>query len=204
MIDDLTSCSSPSRTAGTSAQPGRAATARGLNFLPHHDPKIMSGARRTTSSGSAMMRSRPSDCCASSGKHVVAARDADQLRHPADAGDLRLVPLLEIDARPARQARGGGADRIESGCRLPRERRRLRLAADHPAQRRITRRMSSMLRWLKTCTSMPRRTSSAAMSAWRSEKPRTRSGSSARIRSIFALVNAETPASPCERAADAP
>src|SRR5580700_393310 len=39
---------------------------------------------------------------------------------------------------------------------------------------------------------MPARTSSAAMSAWRSEKPSTRSGCSATMRSIFALVKAET------------
>ena len=135
MIDDLTSCSSPSRTAGTSAQPGRAATARGLNFLPHQEPKIRSGARRGTSSGSAMMRSRPSPCCASSGTDVVAARHADQLGHPADAGDLRLVPFLEVHPRPTRQSLG--ADRIASSpaVELRRERRGLRLAADHPAQR---------------------------------------------------------------------
>ena len=46
MIDDFTSCSSRSRTAGTSCQPGRAATLRAENFLPHHEPKMMSGARR--------------------------------------------------------------------------------------------------------------------------------------------------------------
>ena len=49
-----------------------------------------------------------------------------------------------------------------------------------------------MLRWLKTCTSTPCRTSSAAMSACRSENPSTRSGSSARILSILALVKADT------------
>lgn len=38
----------------TSCQPGRAATCSGRNFLPHQEP--MSGARRTTSSGSATMR----------------------------------------------------------------------------------------------------------------------------------------------------
>ena len=54
---DLTSCSSPSRTAGTSANPVRAATCSGLNFLPHHEPMMMSGAARTISCGSATMRS---------------------------------------------------------------------------------------------------------------------------------------------------
>ncbi|MFL6691672.1 MAG: ABC transporter substrate-binding protein, partial [Ramlibacter sp.] len=40
-------------------------------------------------------------------KHVVAAGEADQLGHPADAGNRRLVPFLEIDARTARQLRRG-------------------------------------------------------------------------------------------------
>ena len=65
---DLISCSSPSRTAGTSAQPGRAATFSGRNFLPHHEPMMRSGAARTTSSGSATMRSRPRLAAARSGK----------------------------------------------------------------------------------------------------------------------------------------
>ena len=54
------------------------------------------------------------------------------------------------------------------------------------------RRMSAMLLWLNTCTSSPARTSSAAMSACRSEKPSTRSGLSAMMRSMRALVNADT------------
>src|SRR5256884_1516749 len=50
------------------SQPGRAARRCGWNFLPHHEPSTMSGARRGTSSGSAMMRLRPSPSRASSGK----------------------------------------------------------------------------------------------------------------------------------------
>jgi hypothetical protein len=46
--------------------------------------------------------------------------------------------------------------------------------------------ISSTLRWLKMVTCTPLRTSSAAMSACRSEKPNTQSGFSARILSIFA------------------
>ena len=53
-------------------------------------------------------------------------------------------------------------------------------------------RISSTERWLNTMTATPRRISAAAMSACRSEKPRTRSGSSSTIRSIFADVNAAT------------
>src|SRR5690606_32367351 len=52
--------------------------------------------------------------------------------------------------------------------------------------------MPSTLRWLLIQTSMPCRTSSAAMSAWMSEKPTTKSGSSFRISPIFALVKALT------------
>jgi hypothetical protein len=44
---------------------------------------------------------------------------------------------------------------------------------------------------LNVNTPRPRRTSSAARSAWRSENASTRSGSSAMIRSKCALVNAE-------------
>src|SRR5690606_9075711 len=40
------------------------------------------------------------------GEDVVAAGDRHQFRDPADAGDRRLVPLLEIDPRPTRQRRG--------------------------------------------------------------------------------------------------
>ena len=52
--------------------------------------------------------------------------------------------------------------------------------------------MPSTLRWFAIQTSTPARTRSRAISAWMSEKPITKSGFSARIASIFALVNAET------------
>jgi hypothetical protein len=52
--------------------------------------------------------------------------------------------------------------------------------------------MPSIERWLEIHTSTPRATSSRAMSAWMSEKPMARSGSSLRISPTFALVNAET------------
>src|SRR5439155_688068 len=56
MMGDLISGSSRSRTAGMSAQPDRAATLSGRNFLPHHEPMMISGRLRTTSCGSATMR----------------------------------------------------------------------------------------------------------------------------------------------------
>src|SRR5262249_22482574 len=43
MSGDLISRRKPSRTAGTSAKPGRAATLAGTNFLPHQEPTMMSG-----------------------------------------------------------------------------------------------------------------------------------------------------------------
>src|SRR5436309_9970488 len=52
--------------------------------------------------------------------------------------------------------------------------------------------MPSTLRWLAIQTSTPARTRACAMSACMSEKPVARSGRSARIRSTFALVKAET------------
>src|SRR5437867_4151798 len=52
--------------------------------------------------------------------------------------------------------------------------------------------MPSTLRWLAIQTSTPARTRACAMSACMSEKPIARSGRSARIRSTFALVKAET------------
>ena len=47
-----------------------------------------------------------------------------------------------------------------------------------------------MLRWLLIHTSTPWRINAAAMSAWMSENPMTKSGCSFRISPIFALVKA--------------
>ena len=52
--------------------------------------------------------------------------------------------------------------------------------------------MPATLRWFAIHTSTPARISACAMSACMSEKPIARSGSSARIRSTLALVNALT------------
>ncbi len=115
-------------------------------------------------------------------EHLDAAGDLDQLRHPADAGDHRLVPFLEIDARAARQLRGALA-RLRRAA-LPASRASasaLRGAPTSAPSVRIIARMPATSRWLKACTATLRRISSAAMSACRSEKVRTRSGSSARI-----------------------
>jgi hypothetical protein len=95
---------------------------------------MMSGARRGTSRGSAMMRFFPSDSRASSGKQSLPAGDTDELGDPGDAADLRAIPLLEVDPRPARQSPGGQGNRRKIRNQLLDEPLRLRLAADHAAQ----------------------------------------------------------------------
>ena len=70
--------------------------------LPHHEPMITSGAAAITCS-LVTMRSLASRACAQLREDRVAARDLDQLLDPLDAGDQRIVPLLEIDARPSRK-----------------------------------------------------------------------------------------------------
>ena len=102
---DLISRRKPSRPPGWRRSPARAATFAGTNFLPHQEPMMMSGARRDHLRRRVTMRSLALLCPARCRKHVDAAGDLDQLRHPADAGDHRLVPFLEIDSRPARQPR---------------------------------------------------------------------------------------------------
>jgi hypothetical protein len=52
--------------------------------------------------------------------------------------------------------------------------------------------ISEMLRWLNTVTCTPWRIRADAISACRSEKPKTQSGSKARIWSILAVRNALT------------
>ena len=51
MSGDLISRSQPFCTAGIASKPGRAATLAGTNFLPHHEPMMMSGAAAITAFG---------------------------------------------------------------------------------------------------------------------------------------------------------
>jgi hypothetical protein len=95
---------------------------------------MMSGARRGTSSRIGDDAVAPKRLDRELGKAVVAAGEADELADPADGRDLRLVPLLEVDARPAGQRRRGASHLVEAGLQLLGQRRRLRLAADHPAE----------------------------------------------------------------------
>src|SRR5688572_15215553 len=52
------------------------------------------------------------------GEAVVATGDPDQFRHPANTGDLRLVPLFEIHAWTAREPRGALPDRLQACLEL--------------------------------------------------------------------------------------
>ena len=42
-------------------------------------------------------------------EHRITARNLDELFHPSDAADQRIVPLLEVDARAPRPSRGRSA-----------------------------------------------------------------------------------------------
>ena len=54
MSGDLISRIQLFATAGIASKPGRAATLAGTNFLPHHEPMMMSGAAAITMSGVTM------------------------------------------------------------------------------------------------------------------------------------------------------
>ena len=67
-------------------------------------------------------------------EHVDAAGRLDQLRDPADAGDHRVVPFLEIDPRPVRRASVDSyriqRDALRQRNRIPRPRRPRRQCAE--------------------------------------------------------------------------
>ena len=114
------------------AKPGRAATWLRMNFLPHHEPIMRSGAAATTSSGKTM-RSLPAWWRAFFRKNVGAAGRLDQLGHPAAAGDDRLVPLLEENPRTfARRRRQRGKAALEDADKRLGLLRRANHCAEHP------------------------------------------------------------------------
>ena len=98
---------------------------------------MMSGARRTTSSGSAMMRFLPSGSRASSGK---------QSSPPAMpiSSDTQRMPEICGSSHSSKYTRGRRGNRAAARARIassPRsscvdQRRGLRLAAHHAAERR--------------------------------------------------------------------
>ena len=161
MIDDFTSCSSPSRTAGTSCQPGRAATARRVELLaaPRAEDQVRRAPRRLERIGEDAVLAeraqraapercrrrprcrsapRPSGCTRSAARPIPRSRRAAAERKPR--------PRVRISSSPASSCSASCA--------------RLRLATDH-ARRACGSCAGSppTLRWLKTCTSMPWRTS---------------------------------------------
>ena len=83
---DLISCSAPRCTAGTRSKPGRLITFSGRNFLPHHEPTMMSGARAMTSAA-VTMRSLAD---------LQAARSAKISLPPAASISSETQPMPEI------------------------------------------------------------------------------------------------------------
>ena len=132
---DFTSYTWPPATAGISPHPGLATTRSGRNFRPHHDPMITSGARRTTSSGSAMIRSFARPHSRNSGKAVLSPGELDQLGHPANPRDQGIVPLLEVDARAAGERRGPLGNPVEPGLQFGHQRLALLGTAHQPRDR---------------------------------------------------------------------
>src|SRR3569833_36589 len=65
---------------------------------------------------------------------IISTGQLDELRHPTDGRDLRLIPLLEIHLRPPGQHRRTLANLGEAQGELSDEIECLRLAADHPTE----------------------------------------------------------------------
>src|SRR5262245_22212506 len=106
------------------------------------------------------------------------------------------MPLISGSCHSSKNIRGRlGKDAAASACLASPAPSRVASASASSASptsapvRRTAWRISATLRWLKRWTGTPRLHSSRPMSAWRSEKPRTRSGRSSRMRSKFASRN---------------
>jgi hypothetical protein len=54
-------------------------------------------------------------------KNIDATSDFDQFRHPADAGNHRIIPLLEVYLWPVRQMRGVFTHASDRGRQLVRQ-----------------------------------------------------------------------------------
>ena len=182
----------PSRTAGTASPAGSV-----LGFCSGHDLLAAPGgeddvrAAATTASG-ATMRVLRRTARFQFHKHVVATGDLDQFRDPADSADQRRPiprnrPSVSVGRVPDAATLRPGV----SGS--PRARTFASSVAPTSAPSvRIIARMPATSRSLNAWTATPARTRSATIDACRSEKVRTRSGSSARDFGTFAVVKAET------------
>ena len=118
---------------------------------------MMSGARRATSAGSAMMRSAPSGSRDSSGK---------QSSPPAMpiSSETQRMPQISGSSHSSKYTRGRrasaaprGAHRFESRLELGTSAARSSSQPIMPPSVRIMRRISATLRWLNRCTSSPAR-----------------------------------------------
>ena len=84
------------RTAGISSQPGRCRILSGTTFLPHQEAAMTSGAAAITLCGETI-RSLAAFCFLNSGNTSSPPAISMSSRDPANAGDERIVPLLEIN-----------------------------------------------------------------------------------------------------------
>ena len=109
MSHDLISCSSPRghrRHVLPAGARGHVGAAKLLAAPAAHDEVGRAARRFGRVVHDAILAARMQ---AQLGEHVDAAGDGHQLRHPADGADHRVVPFLEVHARPARpRGRDGG------------------------------------------------------------------------------------------------
>ena len=157
-------------------------------FLPHHEPMMMSGARPITSSAVTM-------------RSLADLQLRDRRNSLPPAASIVPIPrrcLRSSDRpiprnRPWAAAASGGPSRAAAtaAANSPASRSALGAPTRAPSVRIISR-ISAMLRWLNACTSMPARISVAAISACKSENVKTRSGFRSMIFAISAEVKAET------------
>ncbi len=103
MTGDLISMMRSSRTAGISLPAVTLADAGGDNLLaaPGGEDNVGCGLAHRLRYDDAILCGLP---VSQLRKNIRAAGDLDQLGDPADAGDQRIVPFLEIDLWPRRGA----------------------------------------------------------------------------------------------------
>jgi hypothetical protein len=135
---------------------------------------MMSGARAMISSA-VTIRSFADFPPVRSAKNVDPASRFDHLRDPADAGDHRLVPFREIHLWAPRQVRRSLSRPGKPGGELVGNTISTICRTDHrPEHADHVENLGDSVRWLKAWTATPCRTSTATISACRSEKLRAR------------------------------
>jgi hypothetical protein len=165
---DLVSTMRSFRTAGIASQPDRCRILSGMTLLAAPRGKNDVGRcsdhvpwRNDTVFGSHLF--------SQFGERLLATGDLDEFRDPVNPADERIVPLLEINLR-LRPATNKSRHLTKANFIPPSEPFRLIRHSDQSAE------------GANHCkNAMPARISSTAIGAWRSEKVKTRSGSSAMI-----------------------